>query len=75
MDLQAIGYITAGLTVALGVIASATAEGKIGTMAMEAMGRNPSAGKDMFPRMIVAMAIAESPAIFALVVSLIILFV
>ncbi len=74
MDLEAIKYIAAGLTVMFGIMPSAIGEGKIGVAAMEAMGRNPSAGAEMFPRMIVAMAITESPAIFAFVMGIIILF-
>lgn len=63
------------ITIAIGVFAPAIGEGWIASKAMEAMGRNPEAADNIFPKMIVAMALCESTAIFALVVSLIIFFV
>jgi F-type H+-transporting ATPase subunit c len=43
--------------------------------AMEAAGRNPSVKDDVFSRMIIAMALTESIAIYSLVIALLILFV
>ncbi|OGY85893.1 MAG: hypothetical protein A2233_00155 [Candidatus Kerfeldbacteria bacterium RIFOXYA2_FULL_38_24] len=74
MELEVIKLIMAGLTAAVGVTGSAFAEGKIGSKAMEGIGRNPACSNDIFPRMIVAMALAETPAIFSFVVALIIVF-
>jgi len=68
-------YLGIGImgSMAFGLVA--IAEGFVAAKAMEAMGRNPEAGDSIFTRMIVAMAICESTAIYALVVSLILLFV
>ncbi len=68
-------YLGIGImgSMAFGLVA--VAEGLVAAKAMEAMGRNPEAGDSIFTRMIVAMAICESTAIYALVVSLILLFV
>lgn len=51
----------------LSMMPTAVAEAWVAAKAMEAMGRNPSVGDAMFTRMIVAMAICESTAIYALV--------
>lgn len=75
MDAEAAKYLAAGLCMGIGSIAPAMAEGWIGSKAMEAIGRNPSVADNIFPKMIVADAIAESTGIYSLVISLIILFV
>lgn len=67
-------YLAAALAIAVGGIAPSIGQGLIASRAMEAMGRNPSAGQDIFVRMIVAMSIVESIAIYSFVVSLIVLF-
>lgn len=74
MDAETIKYLAAALSIAIGGLAPAIGQGLIASRAMEAMGRNPSAGAELFVRMIVAMSIVESIAIYAFVVSLIILF-
>lgn len=71
----AIKALAAGICMGLGAIGPAIGEGIVAGKAMEAMGRNPSVSNDLMPRMIVAMAICESTGIYALVVSLIVLFV
>lgn len=75
MNVESIRLIMTGLTICVGVIAPALGEGWIASKAMEAMGRNPESADNIFPKMIVAMAVCESTAIFALVMSLIIFFV
>jgi len=75
MEAEAAKYIAAGLCMGLGSIGPAIAEGFIGAKAMEAIGRNPSVADNIFPKMIVADAIAESTGIYSLVIALIILFV
>ena len=75
MEAEAAKYIAAGLCMGLGSIGPALAEGFIGAKAMEAIGRNPSVADNIFPKMIVADAIAESTGIYSLVIALIILFV
>jgi F-type H+-transporting ATPase subunit c len=67
--------IAAGLCMGLGAIGPAIGEGMVAAKAMEAMGRNPAMENRITPKMIVAMAICESTGIYALVISLIILFV
>ena len=72
---EAFKLLAAGLCMGLGALGPGIGEGIIASKAMEAMGRNPEISDSLFTRMIVAMAICESTGIYALVVSLIILFV
>lgn len=75
MDIEVAKVMAASFCMAIGSIGPALAEGFIAVKAMEAIGRNPASRADIVPNMIVAMAIVESVAIYALVVSLIIIFV
>ncbi len=75
MDIEAVKVLAAALCMGIGTVGPALAEGMIATKAMESMGRNPAESGQLFSKMIVAMAITESSAIFALLISLIILFV
>ncbi len=55
--------------IAIGSIAPALAIGKIGSKAMESIGRNPeSAGKILVPMLLVS-AFAEAIAIYALIIA------
>lgn len=74
MDVEGIKVIATALTIALGVIFPAISIGKIGTQAMESLGRNPEAESGIRTSMILAIAFAEAVAIYALVVALIIKF-
>jgi len=74
MDPLSAKYIAAGLTMAIGSIASALGEGYIGGKAIEAMSRNPKVADKIVPNMLVAMAVTESTAIYSLVIALIIIF-
>jgi F-type H+-transporting ATPase subunit c len=74
MDVEAARLIAAGVSIGLGAIGPAIGEGILAGKALEAMGRNPSIKDDLFTRMIIAMAITESTAIYALVISFVILF-
>jgi len=74
MDAEAAKLIAAGLCMGIGALGSGLGEGFVGGKALEAMARNPQMGDKIFTNMIVAIALAESTAIYALVVSLIILF-
>lgn len=49
------------------MVATAIGEGFVVAKAMEAMGRNPEASDNIFPKMIVGVAMCESTAIYALV--------
>ncbi len=75
MEVAAVKLLAAGLCMGLGALGPGIGEGMIGSKAMEAMGRNPEVSDKVFSNMIVAMAVCESTGIYALVVSLIILFV
>jgi len=65
----------AAITIGLGAIGPALAIGWLAGKAMEALGRNPEARGAIQQNMILAIAFAEAIAIYALVVSIIIVFV
>ena len=75
MDIEAARLLAAGICMGLGAIGPGVGEGIAAAKALEAIGRNPSISNKIIPNMIVAMAITESTAIYALVITLIILFV
>jgi len=75
MEVEAAKLIAAGLCMGIGAVGSGIGEGIVGGKALEAMGRNPQMADKIFTNMIVAIALAESTAIYSLVISLIILFV
>ena len=64
----------AGLAMGLGAIGSAIGEGMIAMKAVEALGRQPNASGKIVRIMIISQAVTETAAIFALVVSLLLLF-
>ena len=74
MELEAARLLAAGIAIGFGAIGAGIGEGIAAGRAMEAMGRNPSLKDELFTRMIISMAITESTAIYALVVTLLILF-
>lgn len=74
MDVEAARLLAAGIAVGLGAIGPGIGEGIAASKAIEAMGRNPEVSGDIFTKMIIAMAITESTAIYALVVAFLILF-
>lgn len=74
MELEAARLMAAGLCMGIGAIGSGIGEGIVGGKALEAMGRNPKMADKIFTNMIIAIALAESTAIYSLVISLIILF-
>ena len=59
--------VSGGLIVAIGGSMPGLAIGLIGSKAMEAIGRNPEASGRIVPNMILAMAFAESIAIYSLI--------
>lgn len=75
MDAEAARLLATGIAIGLGVIGPGIGIGLTGSKAMEALGRNPEAEASIRTTMILAMAFAESVAIFALVVALILKFV
>ena len=70
-----IQYIAAALAVALGSFGPACGIGWLAGKAMESLGRNPEAAGPIQQNMILAIAMAEAIAIYALVVALAIIFV
>jgi len=67
--------IGAGLAIGLGCIGAGAGIGNAAAGGAEAVGRNPGAHGKIMMTMMVGMAMAESIAIYALVISLILLFV
>jgi len=55
--------------IAIGGIGPALAIGMIGSKAMEAIGRNPEASKNILVPMLLAAAFAEAVAIYGLVIA------
>ena len=73
MMLQAttnLGAFAAPLGAAIAVIGAGLGIGKIGSSAMEAIGRQPEAASDVRMSMIVVAALIEGAALFAIVVCL-----
>jgi len=74
MDSEGLKALAVALSIGLGSVGPATAIGKIGSKAMEALGRNPEAESSIRTTMILSIAFAEAVAIYALVVALILRF-
>jgi len=74
-NVESVRQIAAALTIALGAMVPAIAIGWVGSRAMDAIGRNPSASGSILTNMILCLAFAEAIAIYALVVALAIKFV
>jgi F-type H+-transporting ATPase subunit c len=74
MDPESAKLLGAGIAM-IGVIGPGIGIGLIGSKAVEAMGRNPEASSLIQTNMVLAISFAESIAIFALVVALILKFV
>lgn len=67
--------LAAALAIGIGAQAPALAIGLLSYQAMKAIGNNPEAESKIRTNMILAIAFAEAIAIYALVMSLIIMFV
>ncbi|GIS81645.1 MAG: ATP synthase F0 subunit C [Dehalococcoidia bacterium] len=72
---EAAKLLAAGLAIAIGVIGPGIGIGILGAGAMNAIGRNPEAAGSITTNMILAIAFAEALGIYALIVSVILLFV
>ncbi len=72
---EAAKLLAAGLAIAVGVIGPGIGIGILGAGAMNAIGRNPEAAGAITTNMILAIAFAEALGIYALIVSVILLFV
>ncbi len=71
----AASILAAGLCMAIGSIGSAIGEGHAAASALRAMAQQPDEEKKIRATLLMAMAIIESTAIYALVITFIILFV
>ena len=65
----------AGLGVPLAVLSGALGQGRVGAAAVESIARQPESAGRIQTAMIIALALIESLVIYALLVSLILLFV
>ncbi len=61
--------LAAGFAIAIAIFAAAMAQGKAAAAAFEGMSRNPSAGNRIFIAMLLALALIESLALLAFVIS------
>ena len=68
-------YLAASLSIALAGLGAGRGMGQAIGSAVESISRNPGAADRIFTTMIIGLALIESIAIYALVVSLILLFV
>lgn len=69
---MALGYLGAALGAGLATLGAGLGIGKIGQGAMEGIARQPEAGGDIRSTMIIAAALVEGVAFFAVVVCLLI---
>lgn len=67
--------LAAGISIGLGALGAAIGVGIIGGKAMEALGRNPEAKDVIQQSIILPIVFAEATAIYALVISILIIFV
>ena len=74
MDIESIRLLATGITIAVGVIGPGIGVGLIGAAALNGIARNPEVTSKIQTNMILAIAFAESLAIYALVIALIIRF-
>ena len=72
---EAMKLLAAGVAIGFGAIGPGIGIGLVGLGALQALGRNPEARGPIMTYMILAIAMAEAVAIYALVVAVILLFV
>jgi F-type H+-transporting ATPase subunit c len=75
MEADAVKLLAAGLSMGLGAIGPGIGIGLVALGALQSIGRNPEARGPIMTNMILGIAMAESVAIYALVVAAILLFV
>jgi F-type H+-transporting ATPase subunit c len=74
MDVESVRLIAAAIAIGLGSFGPAIGLGMLASKGLEAIGRNPEAQSKIQSTMILAIAVTEAVAIYALVVALMILF-
>jgi len=70
---QIAAYIAAGLCMGIGTLGPALGQGFIGGKACESIGKKPESAPAITRMMVLGLAFVESTAIYALVISLILL--
>jgi len=71
MEAEAVRMLAAGLAMGLGAIGPGIGIGILGYGAMQGLARNPEARGPIMTNMILAIAMAEAIAIYALIVAII----
>lgn len=74
MEVESAKLIGAALAMGLGALGPGIGLGLLASKALEAIGRNPEAQGKVQTTMILAIAVTEAVAIYALVIALMILF-
>ncbi len=69
-----ISIVTAGLTIAIGSIGPAFAEGRAAAQALQALAQQPDASDTITRTLFVSLAMIESTAIYCFVVAMILIF-
>lgn len=72
--IAAVSIITAGLTIAIGSIGPALAEGRAAAQALQALAQQPDASNTITRTLFVSLAMIESTAIYCFVISMILIF-
>tara|TARA_R110002110_G_scaffold4822_15_gene24208 strand:- start:1947 stop:2225 length:279 start_codon:yes stop_codon:yes gene_type:complete len=72
--IAAVSILTAGLTIAIGSIGPALAEGRAASQALQAIAQQPDAANTITRTLFVSLAMIESTAIYCFVVSMILIF-
>lgn len=75
MDPETMRLLAAGLAIGMGALGPGIGIGLLGMGAMNALGRNPEARGPIMTNMILAIAMAEAVAIYAMVVAVVLIFV
>lgn len=75
MEAEAARLLAAGLAMGLGAIGPGIGIGILGMGAVQAVSRNPEARGQIFTNLLFSVALAEAVAIYALVISIILIFV
>ena len=69
-----ISIVTAGLTIAIGSVGPAFAEGRAAAQALQSLAQQPDAANTITRTLFVSLAMIESTAIYCFVVSMILIF-
>ncbi|MCL2678947.1 MAG: ATP synthase F0 subunit C [Dehalococcoidia bacterium] len=75
MDAEAARFLSAGLAIAVGSFGPGIGLGLIGYSMLQGVARNPEAQGRMFTNMILMAGLTEAIAIYALVISILLIFV